>query len=108
MNEDEVLTGVCVGAVALVLIIIVSLVLLGSGPFTYRKRSEGGNTCLTVTAKRNLDHISVVAKAGEEEIMFERKRIRKGQSVEFVYPSSKDPARLTVEVESGHARVVEV
>jgi uncharacterized protein (UPF0333 family) len=108
MTEDEILAGVCVGALALLIIIVLALMAIGSTPFTYRKKSEGGNTTLTVTANRNLSHITVVAKLGNEDIMFERKRIRKGQSVDFVYPSSKVPAKLKVEVESGNVRTAEV
>lgn len=108
MTDDEILAGVCVGTLALLIVVILAILVLGSGSFTYRKKSENGNTTLTVTAKRNLDHISVVAKAGEEDIKFERKRIRKGQSVDFVYPASKTPAKLTVEMDPGNVKTIEV
>ncbi len=108
MTEEEMLAYLCIGGIAFLVIVVLSLLVLGSGPFTYRKRVEGQNTCLTVTAKRNLSRISLLAKVGDDEITFERKRIRKGQSVDFAYPVTKNPGRLTVEVEPGHSRVVEI
>lgn len=108
MNEEEVVTAVCAGALLLALLLVIILMLLGSNNFTYRKRSEGGNTCLTVTARKNLNRVLVVAATGSDVITFERKRIRRGQSIDFIYPASKKPAKLTVEAESGSVRVVEV
>ena len=108
MTGGQTLTFLCAGALILGVIAVLAFLIFGASAFSYRKKAEGANTSLTVTAKRNLNRVSVVAHAGEEEITFERKRIRKGQNIEFVYPSSKTPAKLTVEVESGSVRVVEV
>jgi hypothetical protein len=109
MNDDEMLSAGCAGALIIVALLVIVLILKGIRPFTYQKKTDGGTTMLTVTAKRNLNRVSVLAKFGSNEsVTFERRRIRKGQGVEFVYPASKAPARLTVEVESGYVRVFDV
>ena len=108
MSDEDLIPLACFGGLLLLLIILFALLALGSGSFTYRKRSEGQNTSLSVTARRNIARICLVVNVGGEDVTFERKRIRKGQSVDFVYPATKNPGKLTVEVESGNVRVVEV
>jgi len=99
----------CAGAVVLVcLIAIVYLLVGGFRQFSYKKRTTGAQTSLVVMANRDLFRIGVDARFNNEQITFERRRIKKGQSVEFVYPRSDQKAKLTVEAESGHARVYEV
>lgn len=106
--EEDLLPTICAGALILLALAVVVFLALNLKPFTYEKRKEGNNTCLSVTAKRNLNKVSVTASAGGEDITFERRRIRKGQRVDFVYPQSQKPAKLIVEVESGHVQAVEV
>jgi len=108
MNDDELLVAGCAGLLILGAIIVLAMVILNLKAFSYSKRKEGTNTCLTVMAKRNLARVSVVARFGDEEITFERKRIRKGQSVEFVFPQSDRKAKLTVESEVGSPHTLEV
>ena len=108
MNEEEVLPFLCVGGIAFFVIIVISLLIMGSGPMTYRKRMEGQNTCLTVSAKRNLARVCLVAKVGEEDVTFERRRLKKGQSIDFVYPASKTVSRLMIEVEPGNVKNFDV
>ena len=108
MSEDDILIMGCAGILILVAVGVIAFVILGLKAFSYEKRKEGTNTCLTVMAKRNLSKVTVQASFGNEEISFERKRIRKGQSVDFVYPSSDKPARLTVETETGSPQTVDV
>jgi hypothetical protein len=108
MTDDELLVAGCAGLLILGAVIALVFVILNLRAFSYSKRKEGGNTCLTVRAKRNLARVCVVARFGDEEITFERKRIRKGQSVDFVFPSSDKKAKLTVEAEVGAPHSVEV
>jgi hypothetical protein len=82
--------------------------LLNRRPFRYEKRKEGQNICLSVTAKKNLDRVVVTARFDGEEISFERKRIRKGQCVDFVFPASEKKIKLLVAAESGSAQEFEV
>lgn len=99
----------CAGTViVLCLIAIIYLVVGGFRQFSYKKKAMGTQTSLIVIANRDLFRIGVVARFNSEQITFERRRIKKGQTVEFVYPRSDQKAKLTVEVESGHARVYEV
>lgn len=108
MSEDDILVMGCAGILVLLAVGLIAFVILGLKAFSYEKRKEGGNTCLTVRAKRNLAKVTVHATFGNDDILFERKRIRKGQSVDFVYPSSEKPAKLVVEMESGSSQSVEV
>lgn len=89
-------------------ILLILYLLFGSKPVKYQKKVYGGNTSLVITAKCNLAKVLVTAKFDQEEIAFERKRIRKGQTIEFVYPSSKNPAKLIVQTESGRTLAFEV
>jgi hypothetical protein len=99
----------CAGVVVIFCILaIVYVILSGLRQFSFRKKATGTQTSLVVTANRDLFRVGVVARFGNEEIAFERRRIRKGQSVEFSYPSSKQKARLTVEAQFGHVQVCEV
>lgn len=108
MTEDELLVNICGATLALLAIVLFILIIMGARPFTYQKRTEGQNTCLTVTAKRNISRVSVSVKVGGEDVMFERRRVRKDQSVEFVYPSSQEKAKLTIELEGGKPRTFTV
>ncbi|MDD5339994.1 MAG: hypothetical protein PHV13_01965 [Candidatus ainarchaeum sp.] len=105
---DVVFGYACAGTVILLCVIALIYVLLGFRKFSYRKKDMGSQTSLVVKANRDLFRIAVVARFNKEEITFERRRIRKGQSVEFVYPRSDQKAKLIVEAESGHARAYEV
>lgn len=106
--EEDVLPIICAGVLVLMAVVAIVLVILNLKPFTWRKKSEGSSICLTVTAKRNLNKATVKVSVDGEDVVFERRRIRKGQSVDFVYPSTKTLAKLTVEVESGNVQVAEV
>lgn len=108
MSEDDLLIAGCAGILIIIAFGVIAFVILGLKAFSYEKRKEGSNTCLTVNAKRNLTKVTVQAKFGNEEISFERKRVRKGQSIEFVFPASEKPAKLIVETETGNPQVVEV
>jgi stringent starvation protein B len=105
---DTVFGYACAGTVVLLCAVAIIYLLLGIRQFSYRKRVHGNTTSLTVTANRDLFRVAVAARFNGEEIKFERRRIRKGQAVEFDYPRSDRKATLTVEVESGRARAYEV
>jgi hypothetical protein len=108
MNDDDILIAGCAGILILIALGVIAFVIIGLKAFSYEKRKEGSNTCLTVRAKRNLNKVTVQASFGNDDIKFERKRIRKGQSVDFVFPSSDKPAKLVVETDSGSVQTVEV
>jgi hypothetical protein len=108
MNEEELIPFLCLGGLVFMFIILFALLLLGSGPITFRKRTEGANTCLTVTARRNIARLCLVTKDNDEEVTFERRRLKKNQSIDFVYPASKSPGRLTVEIEPGNVKVFDI
>ncbi|MBU0592066.1 hypothetical protein KKF81_00650 [Candidatus Micrarchaeota archaeon] len=91
----------CVVSVLLIGIIIIAYFVFTSKPFKYSKTTESKNTHITLTANKNLHQVSVQAKFGNEKIQFERKKIKKGQTIDFVYPFSNEKATLTVVEESG-------
>lgn len=99
---------ICAAAIVIACIIAIAYLLTRSKPVKFEKKTEKGNSCLTITANQDLARIAVSARFDSEEINFERKRIKKGQTVEFAYPYSVQPARLTVETESGKILVFEV
>lgn len=104
--DEEIAMLICNGGLVLALVLVVIFFLTMRKPFKYHKKIEGPNTCLTITAKRNIDKIAV--KISEESLVFERKRIRRGQKIDFVFSTSKKPIKLIVEVEAGNQRVFEV
>lgn len=98
--EDLILPA-CAGIAVLVIVAGAAYVLLNRSPVSCRRRREGQNTCLTISAKRNIERIRIVASFDGEEVPFERKRIRKGQTVDFVFPFSESKVRISVSDESG-------
>lgn len=95
-----------IGAVALILALL-AFILLNLRAFSLTRRLEGQNTCIILKAKRNLEKVTLVAGVNGEDMAFERRRVRKGQSVEFVFPSSEKKARVTVVLESGATQTAE-
>ncbi len=107
MAEDP-LPLICAGSIALILVAAAVILILGRRPFTIQKRRQGDSTLITLSAKRNLNRVIVLARFDGEEVSLERKRVRKGQSVDFSFPYSEKKTRITVEEESGSQRSVEV
>lgn len=95
---------ICVGAGILLLVLLVFYLLFFTMPFRYVKRVHKDTVCINVIAKKSLKKVTIVA----DDITFERKRIRQGQTVEFDYPASKKPAKLIVELEEGHTKTVDL
>ncbi|HSB47544.1 MAG TPA: hypothetical protein VLD37_06015 [Candidatus Bilamarchaeum sp.] len=101
-------TGIlaCAG-ILLLLLIAAGIYFLSRRPFRYSRRKEGQNTCLSFNARQNLERITVRAQFDGEEISFERKRVRKGQTVDFVFPYSESRVKISVTDESGHTKEFE-
>jgi hypothetical protein len=95
---------ICVGLGILVLLLLIVYFLFFARPFKYWKKDQKNKTSIIIEAKKNLAKVSVLAG----DIQFERKRIRKGQIVEFDFPPSRKPSKLIVEMESGRVETVEV
>jgi hypothetical protein len=108
MTDDILIAGGCAGAFILVLLLVAVFLILRRKPFTYRKKTTDKNTTLTIVANRNLHKVTVEARFGGDSIKFERKRIRKGQTVDFTYPASNKPTKITVEADAGKPKVSEV
>ncbi len=99
---------ICIALFVILLLIVIVIIILNSKPISYKKKTDGVTTTITITSKRNLEKITVVAFFGKEEMRFERKKIKKKQSVEFAFPSSKIPSKIILEVGSGNVREYEV
>jgi len=108
MTDEDTLSLVCAGVLLIAAIAAMIYLVSSLKAFTYSKKKEGGNISLTVKAKRNLNRVSVVAWSEDGDVDFERRRIRKGQSIDFVYPYSDKKAKLVIEAESGNAQILEV
>jgi len=101
---DELLIA---GSAILIILIAAGLILLNLRAFSFRKAIQGQNISITITAKRNLDKLTVIAIVDGEEVKFERRRVRKGQSVDFVFPSEGKKARIIADLESGGVQEAE-
>jgi len=108
MTEEELFLNACGGALIIILAVVLALIAFGSRPFIYKKKVNGPNTALTVTARKNIARVSLTVKVGGEDVTFERRRVRADQLVEFVYPTSPDRAGLTIELESGRIATFQV
>ncbi len=94
--------------VILSLLIIIILLFLLNRPYSCSRRVKGEETVFTLEAKKDIAGVEVVGKFGNEKIKFQRKDIKKGEQIEFVYPASTEPASVTVEIEKGNPRTFEV
>ena len=99
---------VCAGILILVCLLIAVYFLFLKKPVKFSKTVGERNTTIEVIANQDLDKVSLIASFGGEKIKFERKRVRKGMTVDFVYPSSKDPAKLVVEIGKGKEQAFEL
>jgi hypothetical protein len=99
---------ICAGALILGVLAVIAYLLFGRKPVTFSKNVGKTNTTVEITANRNLHKVSLVARFGNERIKFERKRVRKGQTLDFVYPSSDEPAELIVEIKPGKGDIYEL
>ncbi|MFN7991645.1 MAG: hypothetical protein U0R44_05805 [Candidatus Micrarchaeia archaeon] len=106
--EEDALPLICTGAIVLAALAVAVYIILNMRAFSYERKKEGGNSIITISAKRNLEKVTVLARVEGETMAFERKRVRKGQSIDFSFPYSDKKAKVTVEIESGSAQVVEV
>lgn len=95
---------ICAGAGIIALLLIVIYILFLSKPYKHWKKTTKDKTTIVVEAKRNLEKVSVKTW----DFTLERKRVRKGQMVEFDFPASKRPVKLIVEVGSGRVETVEL
>jgi hypothetical protein len=94
----------CTGAGIVIILILILYFLFLSRPFKHWKKTSKDKTTIIVEAKRNLAKVSVKTW----DFTLERKRVRKGQTVEFDFPASKKPVKLIVEVGSGRVETVEL
>jgi hypothetical protein len=95
---------ICAGVGIVALLLIIIYVLFLSKPFKYWKKTSKDKTSVIVEAKTNLAKVSVKTW----DFTLERKRVRKGQIVEFDFAVSKRPVKLIVEVGSGRVETVEL
>ena len=98
---------ICLG-VLIITIILIIISLLRAKPVAYVKKTEGQNICLTVEAKRNVDKISIIIGQGAEKTILERKRVRKDQKIDFVFPKPNNAFKIAVEIEKGETKEYEV
>ncbi len=101
----EVMLGFVIVFAVLVILI---LLFLFNRPYSCNRKVSGENTVFTLDAKKDIAKVEVTGKFGKESIKFQRKDIKKGEKIEFVYPASTEPAAVTVEIEEGNPKTFEV
>lgn len=105
MGILEVLLGF---VVLLSIIVILILLFVFNRPYSCNRKVKGNETVFTLDAKKPIAGIEIVGKFGDEKIKFQRKDIKKGEKIEFVYPASTEPASVTLEMEKGKPKTFEV
>lgn len=96
---------ICAGLLVLACIVIIVYLLAFSKPLTIKKKTEGSTVQVIVKAKRDIPSIELSAG---KNISFVRKNIKKGQEVEFSFPSSETPAKMLVELGKGKTKEYEL
>ncbi len=89
-------------------IVIIILLFIFNRPYSCNRKVKGDETVFSFDAKKDIAKVEVIGKFGNENIKFQRKDIKKGEHVEFVYPASTDPASVTIETEKGNQKTFEV
>ena len=105
MGILEILLGF---VVVLSIIVILILLFVFNRPYSCSRKVKGNETIFTLDAKKPISSIEIVGKFGDEKIKFQRKDIKKGEKIEFVYPASTEPASVTLEMEKGKPKTFEV
>jgi hypothetical protein len=89
-------------------VFIIILLFFFNRPYNCNRKIEGDKTIFTLDAKKDIANVEVLGKFGKEKIKFQRKDIKKGEKIEFIYPASTEPASVTVEIEKGNQKTFEV
>ncbi len=91
------------------IIFIIILLFFFNRPYSCNRKVEGDKTVFTLDAKKDIANVDILGKFGRnEKINFQRKDIKKGEKIEFVYPASTEPASVTVEIEKGNSKTFEI
>jgi len=95
---------ICAGLVIVVCIVLIIYLLTRSrSSVSIEKKTEGGNVKLSMKANKDIRQIDVSGQNEDgEEIRFMRKDLKKGETVEFVFPLTRNPLQITVTDESGN------
>jgi len=91
------LFGIIVAALA----VIVFLIFFLRKPYKWKKWIKGDRTVFVFEAGKDLKGIELHVRQGKEEMTFKRKNLKKGETVEFVYPVSTELATLMVDDDGG-------
>ena len=95
---------ICAGLIIIICIILIIYFLTRSrGAVSAEKKTESGNVLLLIKANKNIQQIEVSGTTDfGETIRFTRKDMKKGDTVEFVFPMTRNPLQITVTDESGN------
>ncbi len=94
--------------IIVICILVAAYLLLNQKPYTFAKSATGAGTSLLFDAKRDVRSISVSDGPGKKALKYERKNIKGGETVEFVFPNTDNKLILIVEEGSGSERTYEV
>ncbi|NYZ77299.1 hypothetical protein H0O02_03210, partial [Candidatus Micrarchaeota archaeon] len=88
MAMIEILLGFVIIFAVLVMLV---LLFVFNRPYSCSRKVKGKETVFSLDARKDIAKIEVVGKFGTESITFQRKDIKKGEKIEFVYPASTEP-----------------
>ena len=86
------------GAVVLLCSLVICYLFLFSKPFSFSKTIKDDSASLIFSTRRDIQRVLLSCGSGKCEIKFERRNIRNGETIEFVYPLSLEKAKLVVEM----------
>ncbi len=73
----------------------------------FSKKREGAKAAVLLKANKAVLAVRLYARLGEGDLLFERKRIDRGQTIEFSYPYSPEKVKMVVDLASGEQKVFE-
>ncbi len=99
---------ICAGAIIIACIAAIAYLLTSTGKVKCERTNKDGKAWIKIIANKEIPKVEIIGKFGKEEIKFERKDIKKGQTIEFSYPQSSEKAKVTLYDEHGKPEVIEL
>lgn len=98
----------CSGAVVMLCIILIGYLVFFRKPYHIKKETGNGSVTVTLDTRTALSRASLICADGKDGLRFERKNIKAGETIVFVYPAGEGKPCLIVEAVSGNAQTFEI
>jgi|GEM_PF-6499417 len=96
---------ICASLLVILCLVVIVYLIFFSKPVKITKRVSGSVVHITVKANRDIEQIDVTAG---KDIGFIRKHVKKGQEVEFTYPTEESPAKLVIQLGKDKSKTYEL